>query len=297
MHLHARLAVCALLFVGAACSTTIPIQSLQPGRVSLGASSELTLVKGEGRRSAREAIAQEVIRQARGNGYFTVQDHSEDPIFVRIHGGRVDVEDGEGLLTGTGVKIDVIDWDHDNATEEVQSRTADGTVVIEEFPVQVGEVLLAITLFDETGRAILSETEYSGQFATRDLRTPRDTVVEQAAAHAIAQLLDDITPRTVVTHVTLDDSDPGQEHIIATAQAGNVAQAAEDCRTYLRANPKSAPAAYNLAVFLDAMGRYEEAMTHYDQAMQLGSSGDYAKARAECARRLHAQTELSATPR
>lgn len=101
-----------------------------------------------------------------------------------------------------------------------------------------------------------------------------------------------LPPRQVVSRVRLDDDDPGQEAILETARGGNVAMAARDMRTYFDANPLSGSAAYNLAVFLEAMGEFHEAMTMYDQALSLGAKDLYHSARAGCARRLAAAEEL-----
>lgn len=295
----ARLIVGLGALFAASCATTIPIRSTQPGPVSVGAADHLTLVKGEGRRSARETVAQQLQNQARSGGYFSFEDRSEDPVFARVAGGRVVLEDPDGLFTDgskTGVKIDVLEWDSERATQEVQTRDQTGKVITKQVPVHQGNVLVAVTLFDGNGRAYLSEKEYRGQHCSRDLDVTKEQVVEQAAADCIGQLLADITPRQVTTRVRLDDDDPEQEPILATAKAGNVAQAAKDAEQYASANPDNPAAAYNLAVFLDAMGDYQRAMEWYDRAIRNGTKEFYVDARAQCARRLAAQESLSATP-
>jgi tetratricopeptide (TPR) repeat protein len=83
---------------------------------------------------------------------------------------------------------------------------------------------------------------------------------------------------------------------MGSAEAGNIARAADDARRYLDQHPDNAGAAYNLAVFLEAMGEYEEALAMYDRALSLGNKSFYVKARAGCARRLAAAHELSAEP-
>lgn len=289
----------ALLALAAGCATTIPIHSRQPGPVAIGAADQLTLVKGEGRRTAREVVVQEIQQQARAHGYFTVQDRSEDPIFVRVAGGRVDIDDQTQQFQGDdvrGVKIDVLEWNGSQDQRELESKDARGQVVCRQVDVQVGKVLLAVTLFDPKGRAYLGETEYEGTFETQDMKLVRDEVVARAAKAAVAQLLHDITPVEVVTRVRLDDDDAGQEPIIATATAGNLAQAARDARAYVEANPDNPSAAYNLAVFLDAMGNHEEAMTFYDRALHGSNKDYYVTARAECARRMSDSQAVGARP-
>lgn len=301
MHCHpARLILGLAALLATGCATTIPIRATQPGPVAIGSSTELVLVKGEGRRSARETVAQQIQGQTRAGGYFHVEDRSEDSLFARVAGGRVTLEDPEGVFATpgkTGVKIDVLEWNSARATEQVEERDKAGQKVTREVPVHQGTVLLAITLFDGSGRAHLSEKEYHGRFSSRDLDVTKEQVVEQAAAQAVAELLADITPVQVTNRVRLDDSDPGQESILATAKAGNVAQAAKDAEQYARANPENPAAAYNLAVFLDAMGEYENALGWYDRAIKSGTQKYYSEARAQCARRMANQQSLASPSR
>ena len=297
MHLT-RCSFLALLALASlsACATTsrMAIRSMEPGRVQLGAARHLMIVDSQGRRSAREFVNMEVVRQSRSRGYFTVEDRSEDGVSVRVSGRSVVVEGSESLLSSdqVGLRVDVLEWDSQRDSTEVQRVGPDGYAYTETIPIQRGDVLLAVTLFDTDGRALLAETEYEGTFATQDMYTSRDVVIERAASGAIEGLLNDITPSEVVTYVTLDEDDPGQEAILKTAQMGNVAQAAADLRGYLERNPYNAAAAYNLAVFLEAMGNFAEALQTYDLALSLGNKSFYANARAECARRIAAATVL-----
>jgi hypothetical protein len=299
MNTTTRLLLALAASLATSCVTTIPIRSTQPGPVALGGTNHLVLVKGEGRRSAREVLAQQVAQQGRAGGYFSCEDRSEDPVFAKVAGGRVVLEDDEGVVAGTektGVKIDVLEWTSERTTQEVKSRDKTGKEVVRQVPVHQGMVLLAVTVFDGSGRAFLAEKEYRGEYASQDLDVTKEQVVEQASAQAIARFLADITPVQVVTRVRLDDDDPQQESILATAKAGNVAQAAQDAQKYAEANPNNPTAAYNLAVFLDAMGRYRDAIAWYDRAIAGGTKSYYAEARAECARRMAGQESLSATP-
>ena len=122
-------------------------------------------------------------------------------------------------------------------------------------------------------------------------------MIELAAARAVQRFLADVTPRERTVRVRLDDDDPGQAKILETAEGGAIAQAAGDARRYLQAHPSNASAAYNLAVLLDAMGRYQEALDTYDRALSLGGKDYYLHARADCARRLANQQALSPTAR
>lgn len=292
------LALSLAALLPACASPRMSIRSMEPGRVSVGAATQLVILDGVGRRSAREIVNQELINQARWHGYFSVLDRSEDGLSVRLAGRRAIVEGAENPLEEVigeeqlGVRVDVIEWQAFRDSHQVRSKGEDGTVYVEDVPVYRGVVLLAVTLFDSEGRAMLAETEYEGDYATYDLDMPRADLMDQAARQAVQYFLGDVTPREVVSSVRLDDEDPEQETILKTARAGNVRQAATDMRSYLGRHSHSASAAYNLAVFLEAIGDFQQALDMYDRALSNGAKGYYSDARAQCARRLAAVEAL-----
>ena len=279
---------------GTGCATKVSIRTLKPGRISLGAVQQLVLFDGEGRRSAREVVAQEFLRETRSRGYFTTEDRSEADVVIRLAGRRAVIEGAGGTLSNgqAGVRIDVLDWTSGRDIDEVWEKDEEGNRIKVEIAVHRGTALLAVSIFDSDGQAYLAETEYVGD-VTDDLDTPREQLLDHAARDAVAQLLDDITPVPVVSRVRLDDDDPGQEMILEAAKAGNISQAAADAERYLERNPMNAPAAYNLAVFLEALGRFEAALASYDNALSLGNKAFYVRARAACARRLQETRELA----
>lgn len=276
------------------CATTVSIRSMQPGAVPVGPARELVLLGGEGRRSAREFVGQTLVQQCRTMGYFKLSDRSSEGHRVHVAGQHATIEGG-ALALGpeqAGLWIDVLEWNAARDEEEVTHSSPTGKTVVERVPVMRGNVLLAVTLFDPSGRAFLAETEYEG-WASIAPERPREEAIEQAACDALADLLREITPIQVTTRVRLDDEDEGQEAILDTAAAGATAQAARDLEAYVQQNPHSASAAYNLAVLREAQGDFQGALDMYDRALALGGKDYYARARAGCARRLSAAESLS----
>lgn len=290
------LAVAAIACLGlfTACTSSLPIKTLEPGAVNLGATKQLDIVSGEGRRSARETVYNKIIEQARQRGYYTVADRSEEGIEVKIAGRNVTLEGGEkGIDEGVvGLRIDVLEWDSKQKTETVTKTDSKGREYSQDVRLIEGEVVLAVTAFDKDGKTYTAEKEYVGKYQSSDRNTSEDTAIDAAAGDAVRRLLADITPREVTRKVRLDDDEEAMKPFIETAQAGNIAQAITDLKAYRESNPNSSAAAYNLAVLTDASGDYDAALALYDQAMSLGNKDFYSPARAACASRKAAAESL-----
>jgi tetratricopeptide (TPR) repeat protein len=139
-----------------------------------------------------------------------------------------------------------------------------------------------VTASDARGRALLAETEYQGK-----ADAPNDSgAIAAAARDVVAKFLGDVTPRTRVAQLRVDDDDKAQKPIIAVAKGGNFPRAVEEMRAYLAQNPTNPIAQYNLAVFLDASGSYSEALDLYTKAAQNSNKPYYAQTKADCAQRL-----------
>lgn len=116
----------------------------------------------------------------------------------------------------------------------------------------------------------------------------------RAADRLVSAVLKHITPHTVVSEVRLDKSDKAQRKLLKVARNGNVSAAEKDLRAYLGSHPGSAAAQYNLAVMLDALGRYDEALPLYDSAIAaVGERRYYLDAKAGCAQRKAASSDLT----
>jgi len=278
-----KVLVIGLLAGAAGCATTIPIQTLQPGPVSVGAAKSLVILQGEGRRSGRETVFQLLTEKARQGSYFSVTDRSEEGVKVTIAGRKVKVD---GFQQGPQpgelyLRIDVLGWDASKDSKTTTDAKGREKSVI----TWNGKAILGVTLFNTEGNTLLAEKEYIGKSSNGDDTASEEGVTKAAAANAVDILLADITPKAVTRNVRLDDDDKELKPAIDTAKAGNLAKAAEDCKAYLDAHPTSSAAAYNLAVLTDAMGRYDEALAIYDQALSIGKKDFYSEGRAACAKR------------
>lgn len=288
MKLKSLMAVVAL-FAASGCAPKLYVNVLQPSPVNLGAAKQLSIMQTEGRRSARERVIQEIASRARSDGYFTVTDRSEEGITVKIAGRTVDVSQGKGgpqRPDEIGLRIDVLDW---SANRDSQTtRDTKGREYTRTF--YRANVLLGVTAFNQEGKTYLAEKEYRGEMSSD---VSEDQAINAAAVVAVKSLLNEITPTYVQKAIRLDNDDDSQKPIIEMAKNGDTNRAMQEERAVVQKNPNSAPAVYNLAVLLDALGAYNEAIGYYDQAIKLVSKDYYVEMKTECAKRLADASALS----
>ncbi|MHC5021825.1 MAG: hypothetical protein ACYTGX_17290, partial [Planctomycetota bacterium] len=263
-----RTAMLTALAAGAAwlagCRTYIPIDRYEPGRVRIGAARELVLCAAAGRPSARQDVARALHTEVRRGRYFGFKDRRAAGGEIVPGRDRIELRGLEGPAEGEiGLFLEVYEFHVDERMREERSfrdrRTIYGTERVEtitEIPTFDAEVWIGVTLFDHTGRPLLREREYRGTASGDADRVGSATVRRNAAASALRKFLGDITPRRVREHVLVDRSDGGQAATIHRAARGDLEGAARDAKRYYEMNLRNPAAAYNLAVFTEALGEY-----------------------------------------
>jgi len=284
------MALAATLAVG--CAPTLKVNVLQPARVNLGAAKQLTVVQTEGRKGARDFLIDELVRQARGEGYFQVKDRSDEGIVVKVAGRSVQIiNTGNGPAQGAdeiGIRIDVNDWDAEKKTETIKGTDSKGNPTEREEKYYEAKTVASVTAFNAAGKALLAEEEYETTGRGED----KDQAIGNAGRALVSRILSDITPKYVSKYIRMDDDDKAQKPIIQVAREGNVPRAITEMESYVQSNPQNSAALYNLAVLLDASGKYQEALDLYTKAISLSSKDYYVSMKAECAKRLADQQAL-----
>lgn len=288
-----RLARCALspllvvLWLGG-CSPTLQIVSYQPGRIEPRGARALVLLEGEGLKEARVLAAQLVDGEASGTWWRVENRSDEGPRLVKANARAEIVGETRGLRRDElWARVDVVEWDLDNIT--VEEENEDGEVV--PVPAVKAEVMLQAILADASGKILLDEQQYRGTVVVAEgAGGPSDPLLE-AARVAVSSLLDDISPQRRTDFIRLDDSDSGQKAVIQRIVKAQIPlrDGERGLRRYLKKNPGNGVALYNLAVVLDAQGKHDEALTHYDESMQIAPRDYYRETRAGCARRAAAR--------
>ena len=291
-----HMALVALLTAGCA-PTILQVRVPEPGSVNFGAARRLSVVETSGRRSAREQLISEIQTQARSVGHWQVTDRTEEGITVKVTGRTVAVT---GAKTPQGsdevfLKFEVLEWQSGPGTKEISEEVSvtkrdsktgksyqEKQTVKRTVSTTIGKALLGVTAADARGRALLAETEYEG----RGDGASDQAAVAAAARNVVSRFLGDVTPRVVQASLRLDSDDKAQKPIIAVAKTGNYSRAADEMRAYVAQNPSNSVAQYNLAVFLDASGKYDEALPLYTTAAQNTNKAYYSATKAACAQRL-----------
>jgi len=286
-----RLLVPLALALATACVPTIRVNVLQPAPVNLGASKQLSIFETSGRRSAREEVANELSRQVRQEGYFTLTDRSEEGISVKVAGQTATASGGKSPQKPDEIalKIDVLNWDaeHEDLPEQHDNK---GNVTQQAKRVYMGKVLLGVTAFNASGRTYLAETEFHGEPIQQDTE---EQAIRAAMAMAVRKIVGSITPHYVQRYIRLDGDDEAQKPIVEVAKGGNLDQAGKEFSDYLQKNPQNAAALYNLAVIYDAQGRYPEALDLYTRAISVSTKDYYVQMKTECSQRQAAAEALN----
>jgi tetratricopeptide (TPR) repeat protein len=283
------LTAAALLWSLSACAPTLNVVSRVPAPVNFGTANRLSIVQTEGRRSAREEIIGRLVAQARADGWFEVRDRTSEGIVLKVvdrNVARTKAQAANELF----LRFDVYDWTTTRETREVDAKNDKGEAIKKRVTVYVAAVSAGVTITDATGLARVAEKDFKATAEADD----DAGALGRAADRLVTRILRDITPRTVVSEVRLDKSDKGQRKLLKIARSGNVTAAEKELRAYLGAHPGNAAAQYNLAVMLDALGRYDEALSLYTQASaSAGTRRYYLDAKAGCTERRASVSALS----
>ena len=273
-----RFVVVAAACVVSACATSAPSLSvvvLEPAMLDPRGADRLVLVDGDGAADAKATVAKHLVQALRG-GFFKPEDRG--PVTFVVVGDSATVA-GVDVEAGTlWLRADVLAWNAAPAVVTVDGR---------EVPGLRGRVSLSCTIADATGAVLIAAQNVVGvadHALVVDDEAARRAVIDDAAANAAHELAVLISP-TSTTHVlTFDDSDAAQAGIIADPKA-SLADTEERLRLFLANHKSNASAHFNLAVVLDAQGRYEEALLEQDRALDIDVRDTFFDARSATIRR------------
>lgn len=241
----------------------------------------LVLVDGEGRASAKRAFADLIVEQARG-GFFRVDDRGDEGLKLVLVGGTGRVEGGRPPAPRElFLRLDVLAWRETRTTTIVK----DDDGVEREVPSLHGEADVQVSVVDAAGQVLVREREYRGRADLElddDGPTPIDAAALEAARAATVMLLGELLPKRTIDRLDFDDGDRSQQQILEAAGREPLATTERRLRRFLKREPDNAIATFNLAVVLDAQGRFEDALALYDRALARVNRDGFAAGRAGC---------------
>lgn len=275
-----RFVVVAAACVVSACATSAPSLSvvvLEPAMLDPRGADRLVIVDGEGAVEAKTTVAQHLVEALRGR-FFKAEDRGPAGVSLTVVGATATVA-GVDVEAGTlWLRADVLGWSAAPAAVTVDGR---------EVPGLRGRVALSCTVADANGAVLIAAQNIVGvadHALVVDDEAARRAVIVAAADIAARELAALISP-TSTTHVlTFDDSDAAQAPIIADTKAP-LADTEQRLRRYLADHKSNASAHFNLAVVLDAQGRYEEALLEQDRALDIDVRDTFFDARSATIRR------------
>lgn len=246
--------------------TVILVPGWEPPTLPVGEFERLVLIGGRGRRAARDYVALALFEQANARGVFDVEDRRDEGLTLELQGDR-------GLLVGD--PLDPVPGDYYVTIDVVEWRVERD--LVGEYRVSRATVLLSVTLMSSEGEVIARDEEYERSF-TAHADVDKDDLVQRTCGMAVGQLLDDLTPHVVDTPVELDLSDPAQKAALDAARKGDLRTGLAMLEEFVKTEPKSASAHYNLGVLYDALEEHEKALAAHERAMKLGPKPFYRSA-------------------
>jgi hypothetical protein len=286
---HVLLGAAALFVVvaGVGCVTPgLTVSAYEPAELLAPRGGDrLVLVDGEGRRSAKQHVAHMLVDGSRGS-FFRAEDRGRSGVKLTLAGATARVEGGEARSARElWVRVDVIGWDADAIV--VRDEDDDGS--LRELPGLRGRADLQFTVANTAGEILLREHEVRGVFERQidqrdDNELARESVIVEAAQVAVTTFLNDITPQRRTQFLAFDDGDSGQRHILRNTH-DTLPGLEKRLRRYLTKNTSNAIAHHNLAIVLDAQGRFEEALIEHDRALDIVDREGFFDARSDTVRR------------
>lgn len=283
----------ATLTVLAGCTTYVRVRTVVPAPFNFGLAKELVLIQATGRQRFRERVLEELASQSSSSGWWNYQDKRDQGIQLQL--GRE-----KAFLRPEGrsprhdqvyIRLDFHKLKAKTRTKMVLVKDGDIEKKVPERRV-IGKVVFSVTSIDGKGRMLFKEREFLGAAVITGPDSKHREAKLAAIAQGIKHFLKEITPSFRFENVRIDDSKEDLKFVVKYIKEGDFPTALKRLRVWRKRAPSRADVHYNLAVVIEAMGNYTDALKSYDNAIKHGGKPYYSFYRDRCARRLEARKEL-----
>ncbi len=258
-----------------------------PARYSLGEAKKLVLVSATGQNKLKQDMIQELSKQLQLSKWWSFENRVKQGVEMRWSGDQATMMPAYQTprQEEVFVHLDVRRWEVEKVTKEKEVVEGESRRILKEVH-YLGKAVFGVTTYDARRRSILARKRYVGTINLEGAQATRDRARNLALREAVDQLVRDITPTYFLDTVRLDESRNDTAQATLAIKKGKFDQASDILEQMLATYPKRSDVIYNLAVSLEGLGKFSDAMPLYDRAVQMNKASYYKDARARCARRL-----------
>lgn len=261
--------------------------TLVPARYSLGEAKKLVLISATGQTKLKKDMVQELSKQLNFSKWWSFENRLKQGVEMRWAGDQAAMMPAyqSPKREEVFVHLDVRRWEVEKITKEKEVVEGESRRILKEVH-YLGKAVFGVTTYDAQKRSILARKQYVGKINLEGAQATRERARNLALRQAVDQLVRDITPTYFLESVKLDQSQHDTEEAITAIKKGQFAKAADILEPMVSSFPKRSDVIYNLAIALEGLGKFSDAMPLYDRAIQMNKATYYKAARARCSRRL-----------
>ena len=271
---------CALLLLAVSCGPSVTVRRLVPAPYNLGPAKRLVLVETVGPYAARSLVTSRFVSAVRAGGIFQIADATGEDIRISQLGSGEAAREARAFRrdwpADVYVRLEVAELEARRRSETKKQKDRDGNEFeTKRFWAEAVCELQVAMMDGRNGRDVATyrvhETRRSERKDSWNARL-LEHATDAAADAAVAEAVDQFTPRRVDESLSLDEKAPLAEEGIRLIEAGDPRGARHLWEKALEAHPEDARLYYNLGAVSEAVGDPRAAREYYEDAIRLNPS-------------------------